>query len=110
MIHVANSGLGSSSLSCPFALPFRHFHLDGQLSPLVDFLEGRPSLTDHARQAVLQGEWSLGPWYTQPDEFLPSVRALLYLHTPTLHIDIFQWPAQGMLAEQFLFFMASIFS
>jgi alpha-mannosidase len=51
---------------------FPHFHLDGQTAMIDDYLAVRPEraadLERHARGGVL----SVGPWFTQMDEFLVS--------------------------------------
>jgi len=61
---------------------FRHFHLDGQMIPLHDYLEIRPHQRERVQAAVAAGRLSVGPWYVLQDEFLISgeanVRDLLY--------------------------------
>ncbi len=53
------------------------FMLDGQTSILEDYLavrpERRPELAAHARS----GRLVVGPWYTLPDEFIPSPESLV---------------------------------
>lgn len=56
---------------------YRYFHLDGQTIVLEDYLEIRPEREAQIRQFVTQGRLLLGPWYTQPDEFLVSGEAMV---------------------------------
>jgi alpha-mannosidase len=51
---------------------FPHFHLDGQAALLDDYLELRPDEEPRIRRLVQAGKLSVGPWYTQMDEFLVS--------------------------------------
>src|SRR5438034_1073232 len=51
---------------------FPHFHLDGQAALLDDYLELRPEEEPRIRRLVQAGKLSVGPWYTQMDEFLVS--------------------------------------
>jgi alpha-mannosidase len=51
---------------------FPHFHLDGQAALLDDYLEVRPEQEPRIRRLVQAGKLSVGPWYTQMDEFLVS--------------------------------------
>jgi len=58
------------------------FTLDGQSVPIEDYLEIRPDNEDRFDSLVKMGKLAVGPWYTQPDEWIPSgealVRNLLY--------------------------------
>jgi len=54
-----------------------YFLLDGQVSALLDYLEVRPEYTDRVKKLISDGKLSIGPWFTQPDEFLVSGEALI---------------------------------
>jgi len=51
---------------------FAHFHLDGQVALIDDYLEVRPEREADVRRLAEAGRLSVGPWYTQMDEFLTS--------------------------------------
>jgi alpha-mannosidase len=51
---------------------FAHFHLDGQVAMIDDYLEVRPEREADIRRLAAAGRLSVGPWYTQMDEFLVS--------------------------------------
>ena len=51
---------------------FPHFHLDGQVAMVDDYLDARPEREGDLRLAAAEGKLSLGPWFTQMDEFLTS--------------------------------------
>jgi len=51
---------------------FRHFHLDGQSVMLDDELAVRPERAAVLGELFRSGQLSIGPWYTQADEFLCS--------------------------------------
>lgn len=53
------------------------FMLDGQTVILEDYLEIRPENEGKLRRFVQGGRLLVGPWYTQPDEFLASGEALV---------------------------------
>jgi len=54
---------------------FKHFHTDGQIIPLEDYLEIRPHQRERIEKAAKEGRLSLGPWYVLQDEFLTSGEA-----------------------------------
>jgi alpha-mannosidase len=60
---------------------FRCFTLDGQTVVIEDYLELRPEQEERLRALVQAGRLTIGPWWVQPDEFLPSgeshIRSLL---------------------------------
>jgi hypothetical protein len=56
---------------------FAHFLLDGQMAMVDDYLEVRPEAEDRVRRLALAGRLALGPWHTQPDEFLVSGETLV---------------------------------
>ncbi len=51
---------------------FAHFHLDGQVAMIDDYLDVRPDREADIRRLAAAGRFSVGPWYTQMDEFLVS--------------------------------------
>ncbi|MGC9530626.1 MAG: alpha-mannosidase [Candidatus Bipolaricaulaceae bacterium] len=53
------------------------FMLDGQVIPLLDYLEIRPHQAERLRRFVQAGRLEIGPWYIQPDEFLVSGESLI---------------------------------
>ena len=53
------------------------FLLDGQTIILDDYLEIRPENEDKLKRFIREGRLLIGPWYTQPDEFLVSGEALV---------------------------------
>ncbi|MEX2080492.1 MAG: hypothetical protein WEC33_02660, partial [Dehalococcoidia bacterium] len=54
---------------------FRCFNLDGQTIVLDDYLEVRPENEGRLRALVEQGRVLIGPWWVQPDEFLPTAES-----------------------------------
>jgi mannosylglycerate hydrolase len=58
------------------------YTLDGQVFPLLSYLETSPHRLEEIKAAVQAGKLSIGPFYTQFDEWLPSgegmVRNCLY--------------------------------
>ncbi|MCL4506806.1 MAG: glycosyl hydrolase-related protein [Chloroflexi bacterium] len=56
---------------------YRFFHLDGQTIVLDDYLEIRPEKEPLLRKFIQEGRLLVGPWYTQPDEFLVSGEAMV---------------------------------
>lgn len=57
---------------------FYHWHTDGAMSVIEDYLAIRPNEREKVEEAATKGLISLGPWYTQPDEFLVSGEALVH--------------------------------
>ncbi len=51
---------------------FPHFHLDGQTAMIDDYLEVRPEREPDIKRLAAERRLSLGPWFTQMDEFLTS--------------------------------------
>ena len=51
---------------------YRCFNLDGQSIVIADYLELRPENQRRLRRLIEQGRIIIGPWWVQPDEFLPS--------------------------------------
>jgi len=56
--------------------PDEAFHMDGQTIVLDDYEEIRGK-SERLRKFVREGRIAIGPWYVQPDEFLPSGEALI---------------------------------
>jgi alpha-mannosidase/mannosylglycerate hydrolase len=56
---------------------FYHWHFDGQMSVIEDYLEIRPYRLPYVQEAARKNFISLGPFYTQPDEFLISGESLI---------------------------------
>ncbi len=56
---------------------YAFFHLDGQTALLEDYLEIRPEQKPRLKRLIGEGRILVGPWYTQPDEFLVSGEALI---------------------------------
>jgi alpha-mannosidase len=83
---------------------FRHFHLDGQSALIDDYLAVRPEREPDVRRLAREGRISVGPWFTQMDEFLTSGES---------HIRNLEWgmarakdfgadlPVAGYLPDQF---------
>ena len=51
---------------------YRCFNLDGQSIVIDDYLELRPENQGRLRTLIEAGRIVIGPWWVQPDEFLPS--------------------------------------
>jgi len=51
---------------------FAHFHLDGQSAMIDDYLALRPEREADLAALFRAGRLSIGPWFTQMDEFLTS--------------------------------------
>lgn len=58
-------------------LEFKCFNFDGQTVILEDYLALRPENRDRLKKLIKQRRLLVGPWYTQPDEFLVSGEALV---------------------------------
>ncbi len=56
---------------------FRYFTLDGQAILIEDYLSFRPEQEERVEVFVRAGRLLIGPWYTQPDEFLVSGESVL---------------------------------
>src|SRR2546430_4079633 len=56
---------------------FAHFHLDGQTAMIDDYFEVRPEREGDIRRLARAGRISVGPWFTQMDEFLVSGESLI---------------------------------
>ena len=56
---------------------YRTFVLDGQVIPLLDYLEIRPERRASVERYVREGRLRLGPWYVLPDEWLVSGESMV---------------------------------
>jgi Glycosyl hydrolases family 38 N-terminal domain/Alpha mannosidase middle domain len=54
-----------------------HFHLDGQIALIDDYLARRPEREPELRAHVAAGRLSCGPWITLVDEFLVSGESIV---------------------------------
>jgi alpha-mannosidase len=54
-----------------------HFHLDGQIALIDDYLARRPDRERELRALVAAGRLSCGPWMTLVDEFLVSGESIV---------------------------------
>jgi hypothetical protein len=82
---------------------FPHFHLDGQTALIDDYLAVRPEREADIRRLAAEGRISVGPWFTQMDEFLTSGES----HVRNLerglarNRDLGARPVVGYLPDQF---------
>jgi mannosylglycerate hydrolase len=56
---------------------FRNYMLDGQVAPLDHYLEIRPECQEAVKALVRSGSLSVGPFYTQYDEWLNSPESIV---------------------------------
>lgn len=56
---------------------FPLYFLDGQTAVLDDYLEISPGMRPRLERLIRKGRIAVGPWYTMPDEFLPSGESLI---------------------------------
>lgn len=56
---------------------YRHFHMDGQTSCLLDYLEIHPENKDRLAKLILDGRILIGPWFVMPDELLLSGESMV---------------------------------
>ncbi|PXF02778.1 alpha-mannosidase, partial [Listeria monocytogenes] len=54
---------------------FHHFHMDGQMIMLEDYLAVKPAKREKMKQLVADGKLRIGPWYMLQDAFLTSGEA-----------------------------------
>ena len=82
---------------------FPHFHLDGQTALIDDYLEVRPEREPDIRRLAADGRISVGPWFTQMDEFLTSGEAHIRNLERGLarNRDLGARPVVGYLPDQF---------
>jgi len=53
------------------------FLLDGQVIPVLDYLEVRPEMTERVKVLISSGKLEIGPWLTLPDEYPVDGEALI---------------------------------
>ncbi len=53
------------------------FLLDGQVRPVLDYLEQRPENSGRVKALIADGKLEVGPWYTLPDEYPIDGEALV---------------------------------
>lgn len=53
------------------------FVMDGQVIPLLDYLEMRPEMAERIKSLVTGGKLQIGPWFTLPDEYPVDGEALV---------------------------------
>jgi len=53
------------------------FTLDGQVLPLLDYLAVKPEKEKIAKRFIKTGRLCIGPWFSQPDEFLVSGESII---------------------------------
>ncbi len=56
---------------------FPNFMLDGQMLPILDYLENRPEKRQELIKLVESGRLTIGPWFCLADEYLVSPEALV---------------------------------
>ena len=56
---------------------FHMYMLDGQTAVLDDYLEIEPGKRARLEKLIADGRIAVGPWYTMPDEFIPSGESLI---------------------------------
>lgn len=56
---------------------YKSFLMDGQVAPILDYLEIRPEKKARLQKLVSAGQIEIGPWYTLPDEFPVDGEALV---------------------------------
>jgi mannosylglycerate hydrolase len=54
-----------------------HFHLDGQVAAVDDYLEACPERSGRVAALVASGRLAVGPWYVPPDQFCVSAETLV---------------------------------
>jgi alpha-mannosidase/mannosylglycerate hydrolase len=53
------------------------FVMDGQVAPILDYLEVRPDRRERVMELARAGRLRLGPWFTMPDERILSGESLI---------------------------------
>lgn len=56
---------------------YKYFMLDGQTVMIEDYLTVKPENRNRITTLVNEGKLIVGPWYSQPDEFVPSGESLV---------------------------------
>jgi len=84
---------------------YLHYTLDGQTVVLEDYLEVRPEQRPRIAALVAGGRLEIGPWYVQPDCFIPSGEALIrnLLRGRAQALGFGAWMTVGYLPDSFGF-------
>lgn len=53
------------------------YNLDAQTSFCDDYFDVKPENEDRFRKLVQEGRFTIGPWYVQPDEHLPTAESII---------------------------------
>ena len=53
------------------------FVMDGQVIPILDYLEMRPEMSERVKSLIAGGKLQIGPWFTLPDEYPVDGEALV---------------------------------
>ena len=56
---------------------YKAFLMDGQVVPLIDYLEARPEKKEDLKELVRNDKLQIGPWYCLPDEYPVDGEALI---------------------------------
>ena len=56
---------------------FKKFYMDGQVIPILDYLEIRPENRERIGKYLTNGRLRIGPWYVLPDEWLVCGESLV---------------------------------
>ncbi len=56
---------------------YESFLMDGQVIPILDYLDIRPEKKDVIKSLIKSGKLEIGPWYVLPDEFPVDGEALV---------------------------------
>lgn len=81
----------------------QHYHLDGQLSIVEDYLHYVPQNRERFTNLVKKGKIIIGPWYTQSDELVISGESIirnLYYGIKTAE-QFGNWMKVGYLPDSF---------
>jgi hypothetical protein len=70
---------------------YRCFNLDGQTIVIDDYLTLRPESRERLSKLIREGRIVIGPWWVQPDEWLPSAES----HVRNLQLGIREAEALG---------------
>lgn len=81
------------------------YMLDGQTAVLDDYIEVSPGMRPRLEKLIHDGRIAVGPWYTMPDEFIPSgeslIRNLLLGHKKALEYSAPQAMKYGYICDIF---------
>lgn len=70
-------GVIDKSLELLGTVPEYRFMLDGQTSVLEDYLEIYPEREAEIAKYIAEGRLVIGPWYIQPDEYIPAGESMI---------------------------------